>query len=65
MSEHYHRIRKIPACPICRGPKDHGLVICWTCNRTLKAKHDGTWGRPAETILDRVEFMLEQAGVEL
>ena len=65
MTEQYQRIRKMSACCICKMPKDHDLVLCWQCNRTLKAKHDGTWGRAAETILDRVEFMLEQAGVEL
>ena len=64
MSEQYNRIRKSPACCICKLPKDHGLVICWQCNRTLKSKHDGAWGKSAELILDRVEFMLECAGVE-
>ena len=51
MTEQYQRIRKMSACCICKMPKDHDLVLCWQCNRTLKAKHDGAWGKAAETIL--------------
>ena len=63
-AEQYPRVRKMPGCPICKQPKPVGCRICWTCNRTLKAKHDGDWGKGANTIIDRCEFILECAGVE-
>lgn len=59
----HKRVRNTPGCPICAMPKDKGLVICWSCNRSLKAKHHGTWGAAAALLIDRCEYMLEKAGV--
>jgi hypothetical protein len=60
----YERLRKIGGCPICKLPKDRGLVICWTCNRGLKGRHNGTWGKAAEVLIDRCEFVLECAAAQ-
>jgi hypothetical protein len=54
----YPRLRATPTCPRCDQPKDHGIVICWTCNAYLKAFYDGTWG-PWEGKLAVIEGGLE------
>lgn len=59
----YNRIRNVPLCPVCVMPKPKGLVICWTCNGTLKRQFGGNWGDKTERLLFRVESMLASAGV--
>jgi hypothetical protein len=58
MLNQHNRIRACHTCPNCLAPKDEGLVICWPCNRKLKAKHDGCWGERTERGLDSLEAFL-------
>lgn len=30
----HSNVRADCTCPLCHGPKDRGLVACWTCYRT-------------------------------
>jgi len=49
----FPKLRTLHACPLCSQPKQQGLIICWSCNRTAKvqamsAGEAGDW--PAHTI---------------
>lgn len=55
-------LRASDTCPRCERPKDHGLVICWDCNRILKSRHypEGDWG-PWEAKLAVIEGGMQAA----
>ena len=59
----FNRTRNVPGCPVCIMPKPKGLILCWDCHRNLKAQHHGEYGAAANALLQRVEYMLECAGV--
>ena len=54
----FPNLRAHNTCVRCGHAKDHGLVICWGCNRVLKRMYDGTWG-PWEGKLAVIEGGLE------
>jgi hypothetical protein len=54
----FPRLRAQDTCPRCDCLKDHGIVICWLCNRQLKSRYDGTWG-PWEGKLAVIEGGME------
>ena len=58
MLDQQNRIRACRTCPNCLGPKDQGLVVCWPCNRKLKARHNGGYGNAFEFHLDALEHFL-------
>jgi hypothetical protein len=58
MTIDYPKLRETSRCPLCNQPKSKGLVICWTCNGQLKARHDGMWGKKAERLLAQAEAAL-------
>jgi hypothetical protein len=44
----YPAIRRDTTCPICRKPKDHGLVACWPCYRGHGLRNgESAWLRDA------------------
>ena len=54
----FPNLRVSDTCPRCARFKDHGLVICWSCNAILKDAYDGTWG-PWEGKLAVIEGGLQ------
>jgi hypothetical protein len=35
----YPILRKLKWCALCEGPKDLGLVVCWSCWRAFNFRH--------------------------
>lgn len=51
-------VRASVVCPLCLGPKDTGLICCWSCYRSKELRY----GNPeAEQSLNEAEFELAAA----
>jgi hypothetical protein len=52
------RVRRGFTCPLCYGPKDAGLVVCWPCNRQEKNNNNGSYSNWAEDTITAFEDFL-------
>jgi hypothetical protein len=52
------RVRCGFTCPLCYGPKDAGLVVCWPCHRNQELENDGCYSEDAETTIAEFENFL-------
>lgn len=48
--------RKSHACPLCDGPKDIGLIACWSCYREYRLRNGNA---DAEAMIAQHEACLE------
>ena len=54
-------VRADYTCPLCLGPKDRGLVLCWPCHRSEKRANDGCYSAFAERrIAARDDYLRKQ-----
>lgn len=60
-NETFDRIRALPTCPNCREKKSAGLILCWPCHHSHKARNDGCYSPRLERKLAAMEQALEQA----
>lgn len=51
-------VRRDYTCPLCQGPKDSGLLLCWACHRGQKRRHDGCYDAKAEAAIEARERYL-------
>ena len=58
LTPHNNRVRAATFCPRCMGVKDAGLLVCWPCNRRLKAAYDGGYGLVFEKKLADLDIYL-------
>lgn len=56
--EDYPLVRGSLRCPSCRGYKDSGLVLCWSCYGRLNARNGG-----GEAAIGAEEAALMRAAV--
>jgi hypothetical protein len=56
------RVRRGFTCPLCLGPKDAGLVVCWPCNREQKNANHGAYSERAEATIAEFEDFLAYQG---
>ncbi len=54
-------VRASATCPICEGPKDSGLVICWPCYRKTNMR---CGNQDVELLLDKSERLLKLSEVK-
>lgn len=54
----FKHVRAMHICLGCGGPKSVGLLVCWKCNNTLKARFDGTYGREMDHAIEIADEFL-------
>jgi hypothetical protein len=55
MTVDHAKVRASLVCPLCEGPKHHGLLTCWPCNREYGLSHGN---KTAEAKIDAAEERL-------
>lgn len=55
------RVRNWTLCPLCKEPKDIGLVVCWPCHRAEKRRNNGGYSATAEHIIASFEQYLGES----
>ncbi len=54
------KTRATTICPICRGHKDYGLVVCWPCYHSHGLKYGN---QDCEAIIAKCERELEKRAI--
>ena len=58
MTIDHPQVRADHSCPLCKGPKPAGNLLCWPCHRTEKAQNDGGYSPEAEAVIAKREDWL-------
>ena len=53
-------VRADYTCPLCIGPKDTGLVLCWPCHRSEKRANGGGYSAFAERRIAATDKLLRE-----
>ena len=53
-------VRSDYTCPLCLGPKDRGLVLCWPCHRSEKEANGGGYSAFAERRIAATDKLLRE-----
>lgn len=61
MTVDHPRTRNHPLCPICHGPKNQGLIVCWTCFNRHNMRNPNL---RCELLIEQHEIDLITQGVE-
>lgn len=51
-------VREDYTCPVCLGPKNRGLLVCWPCHHDETHYNDGKYRPSIEEIISTREFHL-------
>lgn len=58
MTLFHPQVRAHHSCPLCKGPKPAGNLVCWPCHRFEKANNNGGYSAKAERLIDACEDWL-------